>query len=436
MPNTPSTSPTSPKFPVEGAPTIKGNDAEENYAQHISRTEPFELQELPEQYKTPEEPNKGVRLFNHQPCSQCARLKRENEELKRKDNETRKALDEMMKETLVLQSKIRELSDNWQPTINLRLSDADKPRPEVGDQCNSKGRAADGKNEEIASDEVANTAPVSASEVRLQGAEKVASPLGDVEEKPEAALQYPPNADMANPQPLILNDTACSQKGERPAQAPITITNLSSLDLLEATTKEISTDPTRHLPLPQPQLLGERATNVQKAENNQKDGSTTQKTGSGPSFKTYQNDNIEAPLPKDAAALSLNIDAFANTSRAGIFNTPPLEQKPIPKDPQPVQEGPRTKFGKTRAQVVMEVAVALALRKVREQEEAAASELEDRNAEAGTDVREKEARATDLWKTETERCRVAVEARIEALEMEQSAAKKKKSRFSKRQRRR
>ncbi len=91
------------------------------------------------------------------------------------------------------------------------------------------------------------------------------------------------------------------------------------------------------------------------------------------------NHNTTHPPPPTISPLNLSITSFADTSRSVSFTTPPPSpplQKPSP-PPKPITENahePRTKLGKTRAEVVVEVAAALALRKIEEEKDAAEKE--------------------------------------------------------------
>ncbi len=114
-------------------------------------------------------------------------------------------------------------------------------------------------------------------------------------------------------------------------------------------------------------------------------------------FPLHQNSNraITTSPPPTPQPLTLSITSFADTSRSASFTTPPPSpplRKPSP-PPTPMTENahePRTKLGKTRAEVVAEVAAALALRKVEEEKDAVEKEKEKEKEDVGKEEKEKE----------------------------------------------
>lgn len=109
----------------------------------------------------------------------------------------------------------------------------------------------------------------------------------------------------------------------------------------------------------------------------------TNSASTSPTFPPHQHPNpnhtsTTAPPPPTHQPLNLSITPFADTSLSATFTTPP-PSPPFQKPSSPLQKQipenahePRTALGKTRAEVVIEVAAALALRKIEEEKDAAA----------------------------------------------------------------
>lgn len=201
-------------------------------------------------------------------------------------------------------------------------------------------------------------------------------------------------------------------------------------------------------PEPQPQLPSiPLATIIHQAEDNPTTNSIPKEPETDCSVDTCHNDNTKTTATPAMSTLSLDVNAFADTSCSASFTTPPPSPTPklILENPQLLQEAPRTilekakfantflsntstispspkllptlegphlvpqeprtRLGKTRAQVVAEVAAALALRATEEEEEESAAQISPKEKEttAQNDKEEKEGAAAKARSSKTKK---------------------------------
>lgn len=188
------------------------------------------------------------------------------------------------------------------------------------------------------------------------------------------------------------------------------------------------------------------ATLLHNADYNPKAHTIREETKTGSSSESCHKDNTKASATPATATLSLDINAFADTSDFASFNTPPPSPppKPTPETPQPIGEAPRpipkelrlantllstistippspsslpapiprtphplpqeprTRLGKTRAQVAVEVAAALALRAIEEEQESAAhNAAKEKEIAAQNAMKEEEVVTSTSQRTKT-----------------------------------
>lgn len=227
------------------------------------------------------------------------------------------------------------------------------------------GSVGDDLESELASEDVANN-PDRAKAV-AESPKTVSSIVqfrstSCLDEAPIETSKNTSSQELSNYQPLLFNNTPLLES--QGAQAPAIHLDLNTQPNFQGyqAARKFSF-PTGLLPNPQSSSIPATAL-VHTAVDNQKAGSIPKKANTDSIFDNCQEDDTKAIATIDTATLSLDVIAFADTSRSAYFTTPPPSPPPSPPpgDPQPVQEEPRTKSGKARAQVTAEVALALALR--------------------------------------------------------------------------